>query len=108
MSEEFIIWGWMDYGPNRDQVLSHFVDVAVASREEPGCLDYTVTADAANDGRLVVFERWASADELAAHFDTPHIAEFRQAIAGYPRVDRALHRYFVSRSEEFTTSAKPS
>ena len=38
-TEEFIIAGWMDYGPQRDQVLRHFGVCAAASRDEPGCLD---------------------------------------------------------------------
>ena len=58
MAEEFIIAGWLDYGPNRDQVLEHFTVVAAASRDEPGCLGYTVCADPEHPGRIVVFERW--------------------------------------------------
>jgi len=108
MAEEFVIWGWLDYGDNRDKVLTHFIEAAVESRKEPGCLDYTVSADGENDGRLIVFERWSSEGDLAEHFRTSHILAFRQAVAPYPRSDRSLHRYFVSRSEEFTTSAKPA
>lgn len=105
MAEEFIIAGWLDYGQDRDEVLKHFVVCAAASREEPGCLDYVVTADPEQAGRVVVFERWTSEVELAAHFRTPHIAAFRTAIAAYPRVGRDLHRFFVSRSEEFQSSS---
>jgi quinol monooxygenase YgiN len=101
MAEEFIIAGWLDYGHNRDQVLKHFVDVAAASRDEPGCLDYTVCADPENPGRVVVFERWAGEDDIIAHFKTQHIAKFREAVKPYPRSGRSLHRYFVERGEEF-------
>jgi quinol monooxygenase YgiN len=101
MAEEFIITGWLDYGPNRDQVLEQFTVVAAASRDEPGCLDYTVCADPENLGRVVVFERWISEDDLIEHFKTPHIATFREAIKPYPRSGRSLHRYFVAHSEEF-------
>jgi quinol monooxygenase YgiN len=105
MAEEFIIAGWLDYGPNRDQVLEHFTVVAAASRDEPGCLDYTVCADPENPGRVVVFERWTSEVDLVEHFKTPHIATFRESIKPYPRSDRSLHRYFVARSEEFGSSS---
>ncbi len=101
MAEEFIIAGWLDYGPNRDQVLEQFTVVAAASRGEPGCLDYTVCADPENLGRVVVFERWISEDDLIEHFKTPHIATFREAIKPYPRSGRSLHRYFVAHGEEF-------
>ena len=105
MAEEFIIAGWLDYGPNRDQVLEHFTVVAAASRDEPGCLDYAVCADPENPGRVVVFERWTSEADLAEHFKTPHIATFRESIKGYPRSARSLRRYFVARSEEFQSSS---
>ena len=64
MAEEFIIAGWMDYGPHCDQVLHHFGACAAASRDEPGCLDYTVSADPEHPGRVVVFERWVGQDDL--------------------------------------------
>jgi quinol monooxygenase YgiN len=105
MAEEFIITGWLDYGPNRDQVLEHFTAVADASRDEPGCLDYTVCADPENPGRVVVFERWTSEVDLVEHFKTPHIATFRESIKPYPRSARSLRRYFVARSEEFQSSS---
>jgi len=101
MADEFIIAGWLDYGPHRDHVLGHFAVVAAASRDEPGCLGYAVSADPEHDGRIVVFERWAGEDDLIAHFKTPHIAAFRQAVKPYPRSGRDLRRYFVDRSEEF-------
>jgi quinol monooxygenase YgiN len=104
MAEQFIIAGWLDYGPNRDTVLEHFAECARKSREEPGCLDYTVCADPDEAGRIFVFERWASDDDLAEHFRTTHIAEFRAAVASYPRSGRSLHRFFVSRSEEFQSA----
>jgi quinol monooxygenase YgiN len=108
MAEEFIIAGWLDYGDNRDEVLKHFTVCAAASRDEPGCLDYVVCADPEHDGRVVVFERWAAEEGLVAHFQTPHIAEFRAAVAPYRRVGRSLHRYFVARGEEFSSSSVAS
>jgi quinol monooxygenase YgiN len=108
VAEEFIIVGWLDYAANRDQVLAHFVEVARLSRAEPGCLDYWVTADPEHTGRIRVFERWVSEDDLAEHFRTPHIADFRSAIESYPRSGRDLHRYFVSRGEEFQSSRPPA
>ncbi len=101
MDGEFIIAGWLDYGPNRDKVLEHFTVVAAASRDEPGCLDYTVCADPENPGQVVVFERWADEDDLIEHFKTPHIAAFREAVKPYPRSGRSLYRYFVAHREEF-------
>lgn len=101
---EFVISGWMDYGASRDDVLAAFVECAKASRAEDGCLDYWVAADPENAGRLYVFERWTSEEHLAAHFRTPHIATFRDAVAPYERTDRDLKRWFVTRGEAFSSS----
>jgi quinol monooxygenase YgiN len=105
MTDEFIIAGWFDYGKHRDAVLEHFAVCAAASRDEDGCLDYVASADPAHPGRLVVFERWESDEHLAAHFATPHIAAFRDAVAGYPRAAKDVRRFFVSHSEVFQSSS---
>lgn len=104
MSEEFIISGWFEYGEHRDEVLAAFSECARRSREEAGCLDYWVAADSELPGRLHVFERWTSEADLAEHFTTPQVTEFRAAVSAYPRTDRVLHRFFVDRSEEFQSS----
>ena len=46
----------------------------------------------------------ASEQDLAEHFRTPHIADFRAAVAPYARVDRSLHRYFIASSEDFESA----
>ncbi len=102
---EFIIAGWLDYGEARDEVLRHFAECALASREETGCLDYVVSADPHHAGRVVVLERWLSEDDLRAHFQSPHIVKFRDAVSPYSRVGRDLRRYFVASSEEFSSAS---
>jgi quinol monooxygenase YgiN len=104
MAEEFIIAGWMDYGDNRDTVLEHFAVCAEHSRAEPGCLDYVVSADPSAPGRIIVFERWATEPDLAEHFRMSHISDFLASIAPYQRLDRSIHRYFISRTEAFESS----
>jgi quinol monooxygenase YgiN len=93
---EVIIAGWMDYSVHRDQVLSLLQRVSEVSRGEPGCLAYVMSADAADDGRIQVFERWTSTEALDVHLAAQHVKDFRSAIAGYPRIDRRLHRFRVA------------
>jgi quinol monooxygenase YgiN len=108
MADEFIIAGWLDYGPHRDDVLKHFVVCAAESRKEPGCLDYVVTPDPEESGRIVVLERWESLPQLEEHFRTQHVADFRAAAAPYPRLGRHMYRYFISRSEEMSSTSSPA
>jgi quinol monooxygenase YgiN len=50
-----------------------------ASRAEPGCLEYTFSADPLNPGRVLLFERWIDQGALDTHLaglkDAPPPAE---------------------------------
>ena len=99
---EVIVAGWIDWDPaHRDQALAALREAARHSRAEPGCLDYAMTADPDDDGRIRVFERWVSRRALEEHLRTEHIAAFRAAAAGLVRRDRLLRTF------EVTTPATP-
>jgi quinol monooxygenase YgiN len=55
-----------------------------ASREEPGCLDYTFSVELNNPNVLRITEKWQSLDDLKAHFATPHMAEFQSTMGANP------------------------
>lgn len=54
-----------------------------ASRAEDGCDDYTFSIELNNPGVIRITERWQSADALKAHFLTPHMAQFQEAMAAH-------------------------
>ena len=56
----------------------------VASREEPGCLDYTLSVELSNPSVLRITEKWDAMASLEAHFQMPHMADFQQALAANP------------------------
>jgi len=66
----------------RDELVRIGEKVAAASRAEPGCLNYRVYEATDLENQFVFVEEWESSDALKAHFATPHIAEFMQAITG--------------------------
>jgi quinol monooxygenase YgiN len=102
MAEEVIIAGWMDYEPeHRDEVVRHLPTVALPTLEEPGCLDYAMTPEAANPCRIRIFERWATQADLDAHLERPHVLAFRTAIAALPRLDGSLSRFVVESGGSF-------
>lgn len=98
VSEGIIVAGWMDYEPaDRDTMLRHLVDVGERTRaEEPGCLDYAMTADPADERRIRVYERWVSQQALDEHFTTAHIKDFRAAVAGLTRLGVSLETFSVA------------
>ncbi len=51
--------------------------MAAASRGERGCLAYHYAEDVLDPGLIHVVEHWSDRDALAAHFATPHLAEWR-------------------------------
>ncbi|MFE0148902.1 putative quinol monooxygenase [Nonomuraea sp. NPDC059007] len=46
--------------PQRDSYLADCVDVVRQARGAAGCLDFAITADLLDSGRVNVFERWES------------------------------------------------
>ena len=50
----------------RDEYLSAFADLVRRARRAPGCLDVAVTADALDAGRVYMYERWESWQDVTA------------------------------------------
>ena len=44
----------------RDDYLTGCVEVVRQAREAPGCLDFSLSADLLEPGRINIFERWES------------------------------------------------
>jgi quinol monooxygenase YgiN len=63
-----IVAGSFEIKPEeREEFLAGRHDSMRESRNEPGCLEYTMSADPIDPGRVVLFERWADQAGLDAH-----------------------------------------
>jgi quinol monooxygenase YgiN len=63
-----IVTGALEVDPDqRDAFLAGRVDVMRASRTEAGCLEYTLSADPLQPGRVVLLEKWENQESLDAH-----------------------------------------
>ncbi|GAA4258112.1 putative quinol monooxygenase [Dactylosporangium darangshiense] len=61
-----IIAGRLDVDPaDRDRYLAAVADVAGLARSAAGCLDFVQAADPIEPGRINVYERWESDEDLA-------------------------------------------
>lgn len=67
----------------------------VASREEPGCEDYTFSVELNDPTVIRITEKWQTVEALQAHFTTPHMAEFQQAMGAHPPVAMEAKFYEV-------------
>ena len=61
-----------------------------ASRAEDGCDDYTFSAEINDPGVIRITEKWRDMDALAAHFRSPHMAVFQQAMRAHPPTASAV------------------
>ena len=66
------------------------------TRQEKGCISYTISADVEDPGLFHIFEEWESQENLSAHFQSPHMAQFSQQIAGFSVKERHLQRYQIA------------
>jgi quinol monooxygenase YgiN len=98
MATELIeIVGWIDVDPaSRDELVAASVPFQRSTRsDEPGCVAYVFTADPAVDGRIHVYEQWASAAALDAHFQHPNFLAMRELLRGYPRLGSQTTKHRV-------------
>ncbi|WP_103348786.1 putative quinol monooxygenase [Amycolatopsis sp. CA-128772] len=61
-----IVAGWLAVAPEaRDAYLEDCAEAVRLAREAPGCLEYALGADLLDAGRVTVYERWESDEDLA-------------------------------------------
>lgn len=67
--------------------------MADASRDEPGCIQYSYAEDLFEPGLIHVVERWRDREALAGHFSAPHLLEWRSNWSRLGISDRDLRLY---------------
>jgi quinol monooxygenase YgiN len=91
----FIVAGSLYVDPaGRDAYLASCVEVVRAARSAPGCVDFAVSADLVEPGRINVYERWESAEQLLGFRGSGPSEEQATAILG-----AEVHRYLISAVE---------
>ena len=95
-----VVSGVFDIDPaDRDAAIAAATKMGEASRQEDGCNDYAFWADLTEPGRFRVFEEWESIEALQTHFQTAHMAEFRESMGSFRILDRSVFRYEVTSRE---------
>lgn len=99
-AEMVLIAGWIDVDPaSRDELVAASIPFQQSTRDdEPGCQAYVFAADPAVDGRIRVFEHWASAADLDAHFEHPNFHGMKALLRTYPRVGSETTKFRVNGS----------
>lgn len=69
------------------------------TRKEDGCISYCFYQSLENPGVFRVFEEWESRAHLQAHFEAPHMADWRAALGEIGIDRRDIKRYEISAAE---------
>jgi quinol monooxygenase YgiN len=94
-----IIAGTFEVEPGRaESALAATASLVEATRAEPGCRDYVFTIDPTRENTLRLFEIWDDEAALAAHFETPHLLEFRRTRQQLGIVGSDVTRYEIAAS----------
>lgn len=76
-----VLAGSIDFDPQHAESLMVAVSAVVeATRAEEGCVQYVIAADPVQPGRLCLFERWETEENLRAHQKAPHSHTFQQSL----------------------------
>jgi quinol monooxygenase YgiN len=70
--------------------------IAVASRAEPGCIEYRYAIDIEDLRVFQLFEHWESATALEAHFAIPHFLAFSEVLLQVADGEAEFRRFEVS------------
>jgi quinol monooxygenase YgiN len=63
-----IVAGTFEVEPDqRDAFLAGRVDAMRSTRTEPGCLEYALSADPVDPGRVMLFEHWENQEAFDGH-----------------------------------------
>lgn len=76
-----IVYATLTLDPeHREAALTHAQEIAKASREEPGVIDYRVCTDVEEPNELRFIERYENTEAVEAHLETEHYKEFEAAV----------------------------
>ena len=81
---------------NLDAFRPHMDAMLAGSRAEDGCVAYSYAVDVQDPGLVRVFEVWRDEAALEAHFQTAHMAAWREAWPAFGVSDRNLSLYEVA------------
>jgi quinol monooxygenase YgiN len=100
--EMVIVAGTFTVDPaRRGEFLEGRLESISASREDRGCLEYAMSADAVDPALVRLFEMWSSLDDLQAHVQ--RIRSSPPAEAGVPVLARHMKIYVHAQEQPFGT-----
>ena len=98
--EPVIVAGTFTVDPaRRAEFLEGRVESILASREDRGCIEYAMSADATDPALVRLFEMWSSMADLQAHVQ--RIRSSAPAEGGAPVLARVMKIYVGAKEQAF-------
>ena len=95
-----IISGTIDLPPEKvEEALSTAKPLIEGALTEKGCMDYDWCPDPLIPGRVRVFERWASEEDLQAHFNDRWYLDMRDCLGQFGLLGAETFKYKVDIQE---------
>lgn len=92
-----VVVGQFDVHPDDAAQVAELMSVMMtATQKEQGCQHYAFSRDLTTPNRFQLSELWESADALAAHFETAHMATYRSGLSQVRIEKRTVQRYEVT------------
>lgn len=92
-----VVTGYVRIAPEDVETLRpHAQRMIAETRKEGGCYVYAFSEDILDPGLIWIVERWSDWAALNAHFESPHMATWRDALAGLAIVERNLMAHETS------------
>ena len=92
--EMVVIGGTIRIDPaNLDKAVVAAKKMMTETKKEPGCVEYNFSLDLEDKSLVWLFEEWETEEALIKHFETPHMAEFMQALPTLGIQGMDVHRY---------------
>ena len=66
------------------------------TQAEEGCISYRFSSALEDQNTILVFEEWESDQQLKAHFQAPHMAEFNAQLKNLVAGRSSVKRYVVT------------
>jgi quinol monooxygenase YgiN len=92
-----LVIGWVRLAPEDvATALPAAQAMMAASQAEDGCFEYAYSEDLSEPGMIRVAERWRDFAALDAHFRTPHMAAWREALSKVRLLERKVSAFEVA------------
>lgn len=80
----------------RESVIEAALKLANACLQEPGCVEYRVSTDAADPSAIFLYEAWADAYSMTNCFQMTPMCEFKETLKKIKAAEPEVKRYRVA------------